>query len=123
MSCPYFYPTESRRGSALFPLGDSWLGECRSDAAGSASVENTVCCNLGYARGQCARFPDTSGPDAVRFTIAADDAEGVRLYYVMERDHHPFAHGPLTLEQDGDPLLKRQAWAYVESYRRRKGDA
>ena len=62
----------------------------------------------------------------MRFTIAHDDATGVRLYYVMERDHHPFAHGPLEYSFEGgfsprpDALLERQALAYVESYRRRK---
>jgi hypothetical protein len=88
-----------------------------------------LCCNLGYAHGQCPRFPEGNGPDAVRFTIAQDNAEGVRLYYVMERDHHPFAHGPLDYQVDsgfgrtGESLLERQASAYLESYRRRKGAA
>jgi len=127
MSCPYFYPTQSRDGSALFPLGDRWVGLCHTDPAAPAEPGDTTCCNLGYARGQCSRFPDSDGPDAVRFTIAGADASGVQLYYVMERDHHPFAHGPLAytftggfIPAPGD-LLERQALAYVESYQRRKG--
>ena len=89
MSCPYFYPTESRGGSALLPLGDSWAGHCHADPAQPATPDDALCCNLGYARGHCARFPDTAGPDAVRFTIAREDAAGVALYYVIERDHIP----------------------------------
>ena len=129
MSCPYFYPTESHGGSALLPLGDSWTGLCHADPARPAIPEDALCCNLGYARGQCTRFPDTAGPDAVRFTIAREDSTGVGLYYVIERDHHPFAHGPLEYSYaDGlaplpDALLARQAAAYVESFRRRKGAA
>ena len=129
MSCPYFYPTQSRGDSALLPLGDWWQGLCHTDPAQPAEPVDAMCCNLGYARGQCARFPDTAGPDAVRFTIGHDDAAGVRLYYVIERDHHPFAHGPLEYSfQDGfqappHGLLERQAVAYVESYRRRKDAA
>jgi len=129
MSCPYFYPTQSRSGSALLPLGDWWQGLCHTDPAQPAEPADATCCNIGYARGQCPRFPDTAGPDAVRFTIAHDDSAGVRLYYVMERDHHPFAHGPLEYSFAGgfqtppDELLQRQALAYVESYRRRKDAA
>jgi hypothetical protein len=129
MSCPYFYPTQSRGGSGLLPLGDWWQGLCHTDPALPVEPGDSTCCNLGYARGQCTRFPDTEGPDAVRFTIAQADAAGVRLYYVMERDHHPFAHGPLEFAFDGGfrgqpgGLLERQALAYVESYRRRKDAA
>ncbi len=129
MSCPYFYPTESRGGSALLPLGDLWAGHCHADPAQPATPADALCCNLGYARGHCARFPDTDGPDAVRFTIARADAAGVALYYVIERDHHPFAHGPLEysyaegLPPSPDALLNRQAAAYVDSFRRRTGVA
>jgi len=129
MSCPYFYPTESRGGSALLPLGDSWTGQCHADPDHLEHPENTLSCNLGYARGQCCRFPDDPGPDAVRFTISHHDATGLLLYYVMERDHHPFAHGPLEYSfaagfgPMSNPLLQRQATAYVESYQRRKQDA
>jgi len=66
-------------------------------------------------------------PDAVRFTAASDGSGTVRLYYVMERDHQPFAHGPLEISSAGqaaasDPaeeILRHQAAAYLESYRRR----
>jgi hypothetical protein len=45
----------------------------------------------------------------------------------VERDHHPFAHGPLTCSLStgqwspppSDDTLQRQAQAYVESYLRR----
>ena len=89
-------------------------------------------CNLGYARGVCPRFPtDDGGPDAARFTIRQDDGASLRLYYVLERDHQPFAHGPLEfpLDRDGPTtapagsLTGRQARAYVASYLRRKAAA
>jgi hypothetical protein len=49
----------------------------------------------------------------------------------LERDHHPFAHGPLeySLEAGGfgqvpfGDTVTRQAEAYVESYRSRKREA
>jgi hypothetical protein len=107
-------------------LGDWWQGLCHTDPAQPVEPVDATCCNLGYARGHCARFPASAEPDAVRFTIAQHDAAGVQLYYVIERDHHPFAHGPLHYTyQDGfrsssGELLERQAQAYVESFRRRK---
>jgi hypothetical protein len=129
MSCPYFYPTESRGGSALLPLGDCWSGVCHADPAAPVEQENTICCNLGYARGQCARFPEGPGPDAVRFTISHHDSGGLLLYHVVERDHHPYSHGPLQYSMTTgfgpmqNEVLRRQATAYVESYQRRVREA
>lgn len=149
MSCPYFYPVEPCAGGsgprdAMLPLGDAWAGECRAVPGESWQPEEAALrplCNLGYARGQCARFPPDEGPDAVRFAVSRDDGAGLRIYCVVERDHHPFAHGPLEYSlaageggaglpacpawQAGRPapLLARQAQAYVESYLRRKKEA
>jgi len=96
---------------------------CHADSARPVEADESSCCNLGYARGRCPRFPSGEGPDAVRFTISDDSDPGnVRVYYVIERDHHPFAHGPLDLSAAA-PLLARQGAAYLESYHRRKGVA
>ena len=120
----------------MLPLGDDWVGLCRAisgqpwepDQASLASF-----CNLGYARGSCPRFPEEAdgGPDAVRFTISRDDGRTVEVYYVVERDHHPFAHGGLEFLRAGAAfavpppaeILHRQALAYVTSYLRRKAEA
>jgi hypothetical protein len=131
MACPYFYPVEARAGSAMLPLGDWWTGVCHAvpDAPHPAGVsECDTSCNLGYARGECARFPDGEGPDAVRFTISSHESDVIRIYYVVERDHHPFAHGRLEYSLSAAAFvtppaaatLTRQAQAYVESYLRRK---
>jgi hypothetical protein len=130
MSCPYFDPVapQSRPAgpeNSMLPLGEVWEGLCRAVPGEPHQPDRTVLqplCNLGYARGTCARFPAGDGPDAVRFAVSGDDGATVRLYYVIERDHHPFAHGPLDA---GNPsaLLARQADAYLCSYRRRKKEA
>ncbi|MBZ5726643.1 MAG: hypothetical protein LAP87_16790 [Acidobacteriia bacterium] len=139
MSCPYFCPVAPRaRGagpeSAMLPLGDEWAGVCRAAPDPPPEPEEAILrslCNFGYARGSCTRFPGDEGPDAVRFSVSRDDGASLRIYYVMERDHHPFAHGPLEYSLAAaafvNPPLReiaiRQATAYVESYLRRQKEA
>jgi hypothetical protein len=111
----------------MLPLGESWSGFCRA-LPDTVHPVSDACCNLGYARGNCGRFPAGEGPDAVRFTISRHDSAGLGIYYVIERDHHPFAHGALEysfatacLTAPLEPeTVARQAHAYVESYLRRK---
>jgi len=140
MSCPYFDPVErhpraSGAQPALLPLGDAWTGMCHADLRKTVQPDESALrplCNLGYARGVCPRFPtEDPGPDAARFTICRDDGASLRLYYVLERNHQPFAHGPLEypLDQGGftsapaGSLTGRQARAYITSYLRRKAAA
>lgn len=117
----------------MLPLGGAWSGACHALPADPwlpDSADRERRCNLGYARGCCPRFPDTAGPDAIRFTITRDEGAVLRLYYVAERDHHPYAHGPLdyvlaSAAVDGATAgpLKSQALAYAASYLRRKSEA
>ena len=136
MCCPYFDPVAPLiRGigpeNAMLPLGDAWAGFCRAVPGESWQPDSATLrplCNLGYAGGNCARFPSSDGPDAVRFAVSGDDGATVRLYYVMERNHHPFGHGPLEYpvqsgREDCPTLLARQAGAYASSYLRRKRES
>jgi hypothetical protein len=142
MACPYFDPVRPRTiaigaPGAMLPLGDSWLGLCRATAGQPWEPDQAslaALCNLGYARGSCPRFPAEEadrGPDAVRFTISRDDGRSVEVRYVVERDHHPFAHGGLEFSRAAAAFvvpppaetLHRQARAYVTSYLRRKAEA
>jgi hypothetical protein len=136
MSCPYFYPMQPRAEdadsrSAMLPLGNFWAGVCRAAPGADCAPDEEVVralCHLGYARGQCPRFPAEELADAVRFVIRGDDGGSLHLYYVLERDHHPLAHGRLEYslgeatfaEAPANPIIRRQAEAYVASYLRRK---
>lgn len=140
MACPYFYPMAPRghgaastpgTQDAMLPLGDAWAGLCRALPDRPSRPDEAALrplCNLGYARGNCPHFPPGAGPDAVRFTISRDDGHTVGIYYVVERDHHPFAHGRLEYSIESgviappppSEIVARQAQAYAESYRRRK---
>ncbi len=85
-------------------------------------------CNMGYARGRCARYPQADAGDAVRFLVAGDRDDFIRIEYVVERNHHPYAHGALEYSRalgrfagpDAESILARQALAYVTSYLRRR---
>jgi hypothetical protein len=139
MACPYFYPSAPQAAgagsrNALLPLGDAWDGACHANPGHPWQPDPGIArplCNLGYARGRCDRFPCDAGPDAARFTISADTGAFLRLYYVLERDHHPFAHGPLEYALDtgcfsrspATQSLDLQARAYIASYLRRKVEA
>jgi len=139
MACPYFHPVKPRSQtdnsrSAMLPLGDVWEGLCRAVADAPREPDEATLlsyCNMGYARGCCSRFPAGDGPDAARFTIAGDDRDALQVYYVLERDHHPWSHGPLEFSRGTDSFLSphpgeitlRLARAYVASYLRRISEA
>src|SRR5262245_23863030 len=103
MSCPYFWPAERRTDSmaprdVMLPLVDLWTGTCHAFADQPWQPDESRLrrlCNLGYARGVCDRFPSESPSDTVRFTISNDAGAAVHLYFVIERDHHPVAHGAI----------------------------
>lgn len=137
MSCPYFYPVQALGGEAdartpLLPLGNLWSGVCRAVPGQARAPEDPLLrrvCHLGYARGKCLHFPaDDPGPDAVRFSLLRHEGDSLHLYYVLERDHHPFAHGPLEyaigtgrlVEAPPSEIVARQAEAYAENYLRRR---
>ena len=107
------------------PLGDPYSGYCRARADGTVPGETALrdLCNQGYARNSCAEFPSGDGPDAVRFCIASDTEEIVRILFIVESNHLPYRHGALEYSchsETGEEVLQRQAHAYLESYRRRK---
>ncbi|HUB81450.1 MAG TPA: hypothetical protein VMB03_21775 [Bryobacteraceae bacterium] len=139
MACPYFHAVKPRNQtgdsrSPMLPLGDAWDGVCRANPEVPWQPDEITLlshCNLGYARGCCARFPAGDGPDAARFTIAANSTETVRIYYVLERDHRPWAHGPLEYSRSSDSFTEETAGeatlalarAYAASYLRRISEA
>ncbi len=95
-----------------------------AEAAGEKAHDESLC-NLGYARGRCARFPGDAEADAVRFSLAGDRAGVLSLRFAVERGHLPLAHGTLVFSggkvtPEPAPLLRSQAEAYLESYLRRR---
>lgn len=134
MACPYFYPVARLEETPWavpprLPLGDAYAGECRSGPV-TLHPEDTVLrasCNNGYARGKCCRFPDDARADAVRFSIASESGDVIRLQYIFEKGCWPVDHGNASYSIAGraftappaGELVHRQAAAFIESYLRR----
>jgi hypothetical protein len=96
------------------PLVDPWYGVCEAENGPWTPGEETLkeCCNAGYARGRCARFPAAAPHDAVRFTAGA----GGEILYVLEKDYSPAGHGTVA---GSDGRLAAQAAAFAQSWARR----
>ena len=82
MPCPYFHPLGQLAwpNAPRLPLGDAYAGRCESDPGLPADPDPVTlrdCCNLGYARGKCARFPDAAGPDAAAPQVERKEASQV----------------------------------------------
>jgi hypothetical protein len=133
VACPYFYPTGPLdallwRAPAHLPLGDACGGECRAcDTPAMPSLEElTHWCNLGYARGQCPRFPAAPGtPDAARYVVTRDEDGVINIAFALECGHRPAGHGVLQYRDgaicgDCGENVRRQALFYARAYLRRK---
>ena len=136
MACPYFCPTDplpasTWPGKLRPPLGEPYAGVCRAcEGEDFRPGEDFLVdvCNLGYPALTCARFPGGAGPDAVRFSVMADDDRVVRIAYVVEKGHASYENGFLEYDRAANrwrsrkvqPLLQRQADAYLNSYLRKE---
>jgi hypothetical protein len=131
VACPYFEPTKlSVDAKTLRPLRNFWSGLCHAEPA--QPLEQTdrhvlsECCNMGYARGKCSRFPEASGPDAVRFTVVRDAGRMVVVSFAVEKNHLPYAQGLLEYSREEqlfvvshpNRLIEQQARAYLAGYLR-----
>jgi len=133
MACPYFRPSKplplsSWKGKLRPPLGEPHAGECLACEAEAVAPGTDLLetCNLGYPALECARFPKSGVADAVRFVVAADEDDVVRIVYSYEKDHLPLRHGEIRYgRRRGEwkglaagSLLWSQAEAYLNSYLR-----
>ncbi|MBI1357589.1 MAG: hypothetical protein GC160_24880 [Acidobacteria bacterium] len=137
MACPLFEPTERldwQGWSGRFrpPLGAPHAGLCHAGLshAGSCHAASPVDapaallldgCNMGYARGLCAKLPAAEA-DAFRLEVARLDADAVEIDWLLEKDCLPLRHGRARLDrasglwcgQPSDaPLLLRQLQAFA----------
>jgi hypothetical protein len=106
MACPFFAPeaVTDRLRVARAPLGGIYTGVCEAGPQPAVPQDDVIeCCNFGYGRGECPRFPAGAFADAVRFTRYKSE-----LIYVLEKDHTPVEHGRVS-HLDPATCLGRQA--------------
>jgi hypothetical protein len=131
MACPFFDPAArvdgAWAGPGRYPLGALHSGICRARPSEPVLPDPEILreyCNFGYARGQCRDFPEDGAPDAVRFGIAGEHAGLIRIHYVAERDHHPFAYALLEYDSASGQVITpteqeltlNQARTYIGHY-------
>jgi len=131
MACPWFLPQRplpaaaTAGPSARAPLGELWSGLCCASETPIDAAHGA--CNSGYARSRCPRFPADSPDDAIRFHVANEDGDLIRLKYIYERRCWPAEHGTLeyscarkvVISAMGSDLLRRQAAAFASSWVRK----
>jgi hypothetical protein len=130
MACPWFLPRQPipKTGtgpSPRTPLGELWSGICR--APGQRDEAASDACNTGYARSRCPHFPADTPNDAVRFNVAYEDGDLIRLQYIYEKQWWPAEHGSLDYSRSshaiaaatGSDLLREQAAAFAASWVRK----
>lgn len=61
------------------------------------------CCNTGYARGRCSRFPAAERTDAVRIS-----RHNGGLVWVLEADHWPVAYGRYPADAPPSAAIEAQ---------------
>lgn len=133
MACPFFAPSRRLENTdwvlpPRYPLGDLFSGTCHASTSNLTEGHRDECCNFGYARGLCNRFPGGGAPDAVRFSVTDDTPTRLLVVYVIEKDHAPVEHGTLEYtvadtRLDGPVItdvLAQQARVFLESYLSRR---
>lgn len=133
MPCPYFEPLlaldKPTHPSARLPLFDEYDGLCHAGAAPSPPPTEARfrCCNHGYSRGACDRFPHAEMRSALRYNVVGHTHATLSVLCVEETDHAPSRVFNLTydlvacvLHSDGtDERMRAQATAFCFSYLKR----
>jgi len=135
VACPYFYPVDRLDDGTWMkpprlPLGALYRGLCHSVEGQQFEPDARAareCCNTGYARGKCARFPDHAVTDALRFSIEADANGVIEVVFVLEAGWSParfgraqWIRGALRCEEALDPVLRRQMEVFIVNYLERR---
>jgi len=130
MACPWFSPQQPLPETGAgpvgrTPLGERWGGFCC--APGHHEPVAGKPCNDGYARTACPSFPHDSPHDAVRFHVAFENGDLIRLQYIYEREWWQAKHGVLEYSRasrqiastGATDLLRKQAAAFAASWIRK----
>lgn len=133
MPCPYFEPqnvvAQRENANGRLPLIDEYDGLCR---AGSEPIEAPAelrfrCCNHGYSKGCCERFPSGDARSSLRYHVVKQTQSGLELICIEEQNYAPlawrtvryFLAGERLEPQPNDDCMQAQAIALCRSYLKR----
>ncbi len=133
MPCPYFEPqhaaNQPRHATARLPLIEEYDGLCRADAepVEAPSELRFECCNHGYMRGRCGRFPSGEVRSAIRYNVLRHTPTALELVLIEEQNYAPLAWRPFHYLLDSgrfdpeftDACIQAQALAFCRSYLQR----
>jgi hypothetical protein len=133
MPCPFFEPRTISRSAksqgARLPLLDEYEGVCHAgeELVPAPAERRLACCNHGYSRGACPRFPLSESRSAIRFDVVRTTPEVIEILLVEEQDHFPlgwrsvrYAVGTGQIEPQGtDICADAQISAFCRSYLRK----
>jgi hypothetical protein len=133
MPCPFFAPrnivAQPQNVNARLPLIDEYDGSCH---AFSEPMEAPVelrfrCCNHGYSKGCCERFPSGEPRSSVRYDVLSRSQSTLELVCIEEQNYAPlrwrkiyyFLESERLEPELEDACTQAQALAFCHSYLRR----
>lgn len=136
MPCPYFEPqrvaSDPQHASARLPLLDEYDGLCHAVGAPLAiAVELRFrCCNHGYSRGCCDRFPASEVRSGLRYNVVRRTAASLEILCVEEQHYAPlrwhaveyFFESERIEPEPADVCMRAQVLAFCRSYLKRFSD-
>jgi hypothetical protein len=133
MPCPYFQPKQvaakPEHPGARLPLLDEYDGLCHATAEALAipSAVRFRCCNHGYSRGICERFPAAESRCGLRYSVLRRTGTGLEILCVEEQEYAPLRWYSLQYFPDSqriepelnDTCMRSQVLAFCRSYLKR----
>jgi len=133
MPCPYFEPrniaVHRQHDNARLPLIDEYEGLCHaaSEPIDAPAELRFRCCNHGYSRGCCERFPSAEPRSSLRYDVVRHTESTLDLVCIEEQNYAPLAWRPVQyflaterLEPElRNVCMQAQVTAFCRSYVKR----
>ena len=133
MPCPYFEPQrvaiDAHHPAARLPLLDEYEGVCHAggDSLPAPHARRFECCNQGYSRGCCERFPAAEDRSGLRYDVLRRTPAALEIVCIEEQQYAPvrwqsvqyFFENEQTEPEMTDECMRAQLLAFCRSYLRR----
>lgn len=129
MPCPYFEPLKiaepAQNRNIRLPLLAEYDGRCHAGGIEATPAEAVrICCNQGYSRGICDRYPAGERRSALRYHLNGRTASTLRVLCIEEENYAPLrwyevsvAIGEGRLEPEiEDACVRAQIFAFCRGW-------